>query len=449
MKKILPILLALFAAGSLEPAATALASVQIDFDGSGGGSDALPWGKFDAPGIGGLTGTDDRVWVELRADGPAERTRIATIGMAIESVEGNVVGGVADSELLGLLQNAGIEIIRTIPLSGFGPEDFPENDAAFHNYGEAEAALKGLAAADPDHVQVIEIGKSLEGRAITALRFHGPGEKEKPGIVFFGAHHAREHLSTEVPLGIASWLAENRSRPEIAKLLKERDVYFVPMVNPDGIEYDIASGRYRWQRKNRRQNDDGSFGVDLNRNFDFRWGGRGASSRPGAGTYHGSSPFSEPESRAVRDFLTARPNIRIAVSYHSFSELIMYPWGGASEPISDGRALAAFRTMAQTMAGPTGYRPMQSADLYIATGDTCDWAWAALKVFCFTFELTPKSQWQGGFYPGAGAIDSTVSKNLGSALYLIDLADDPYRAGDGAPAAKLTTDRRNAWDAKL
>ncbi len=117
------------------------------------------------------------------------------------------------------------------------------------------------------------------------------------------------------------------------------------------------------------------------------------------------------------------------MSYHTFSELILYPWGGLREPLSDGRALGAYKAMADTMAGWTGYRPMQSSGLYVATGDTCDWAWDELKMFCFTFELTPKSRWEGGFYPGAGAIATTFKKNVDPALYLIGLADDPYRAG--------------------
>ncbi|TPW19078.1 MAG: cpt [Elusimicrobia bacterium] len=121
-----------------------------------------------------------------------------------------------------------------------------------------------------------------------------------------------------------------------------------------------------------RKNADGSTGVDLNRNYDFRFGGEGASDSPGSDTYHGPSAFSEPESRAVRDFVNALPNLKMMVSYHTFSELILYPWGGVDEPIPDTRALTAFKAMAAKMAQWTGYRPQQSSDLYVATGDTCD-----------------------------------------------------------------------------
>ena len=82
--------------------------------------------------------------------------------------------------------------------------------------------------------------------------------------------------------------------------------------------------------------------------------------------------------------------------------------------------------MAKKMSSWTGYKPQRSSDLYIASGDTCDWVYGALKKFCFTFELTPKNYWQGGFYPGAKVIDRVIKANIKPALYLIKNAIDPY-----------------------
>jgi carboxypeptidase T len=390
----------------------------------------------EVPKTGTLTGFDDRYWVTLEADSVAMRTRAATLGLSVESIEEGTIGGVADSRLMGELEAGGLKIIKRERLSKFGPEDFPEQDGDYHNFSEAQAAISAAAGAAGKLAKTFAIGQSVEGRPITAIRFYADDGKKKPGIAFLGTHHAREHLSTEIPLLLAQWLADNKDRADVSRLLETRDIYIIPMVNPDGVEHDIATGRYRWHRKNMRKNGDGSSGVDLNRNYDYRWGGQGASGSPRSDTYHGPAPFSEPETRAVRDFLTSRPNITTVISYHTFSELILYPWGGSSEPISDDRALAAFKTMANKIGGMTGYRPMQSSELYIATGDTCDWAWAELNMFCFTFELTPKSRWQGGFYPGAGAIAGTFQKNIEPALYLIDLADDPYRAAGAETAAK-------------
>lgn len=105
----------------------------------------------------------------------------------------------------------------------------------------------------------------------------------------------------------------------------------------------------------------------------------------------------------------------------------------------DGPALKAYRAMAGKMAQWTGYKPLQSADLYASSGDTCDWAWAERGVFCFTFELTPRSGSGGGFYPGAAVIAPTVAKNIPPVLYLIGLADDPLRAGLETQTARLKT----------
>ena len=84
--------------------------------------------------------------------------------------------------------------------------------------------------------------------------------------------------------------------------------------------------------------------------------------------------------------------------------------------------------MAETMAKWNGYRPQQSSDLYIASGDTTDWSYGAHGIISFTFELDPATIWEGGFYPGQDFIDPTFRKNLEPCLYLIDMADNPYRS---------------------
>jgi carboxypeptidase T len=388
--------------------------------------------KIEKPALAG----DDRYWVIIEAADKKARQAVANSGVSIEGEGQGQVAGVASPKALQKLKDLGIRVVKQTSLRVVSTEDFPTTDSAYHNYAENEAELKAIAAAAPELASVFSIGQSWQGRSISALRLNtsakGAQASKKPGAVFMGTHHAREHLSTEVPLLIAKWIVENRGRADVKKLLEDRDVYFIPMVNPDGAEYDIAAGKYRWQRKNMRKNSDGSVGVDLNRNYDFRFGGEGTSDEPGDDTYHGPSAFSEPESKAVKAFFEARPNLKTFISYHSFSELVLYPWGGADEPISDQRALKAYKAMAEKMAGWTGYRAQQSSDLYVATGDTCDWSWEKRKVYSFTIELTPASQWAGGFYPGAAAISSAVEKNLQPVLYLIGLSDNPLRAADEA-----------------
>ncbi len=395
------------------------------------------------PDGGGTPLKDPRFWIVLPAADAAARSRIADAGVSIESIERDRVGGVANLGSIRRLQEFGIPILEQTPLEAFrakrpsgGIKRFPPDDQAYRDYAQLQQELASIASESNGAATLFSIGTSVEGRDITGIRFtlararRGLRHRPKPAALFLGTHHAREHLSTEVPLLLARWLSDNRDRPEVRRLLRTREIYIIPLVNPDGAEYDHATGAYAWQRKNMRQNEDGSLGVDLNRNYGYHWGEGGASTDPGSDIYRGPAPFSEPETRAVRDFINSHPNLKVLVSYHTFSELILYPWGYTSEPIEDSKALLAYKAMAQKMAEWTGYTPMQSSDLYVASGDTCDWAWGEKGIFSFTFELTPRSLWDGGFYPGAGVIEPTFQKNLLAALYLIELADDPLRAAE-------------------
>jgi carboxypeptidase T len=377
-------------------------------------------------------GGKTRSWVVIEAADEPARSKAADAGVSIEEVGPDEIAGIASKGAIERLKKAGLSFKVTDLDARFSVLDFPQEDAAFHDYKELTTELTALAGSAPEVASLFSIGTSVQGRAMPAVRLNttakGTEPSDKPGIVFLGTHHAREHLSTEMAFLLAKHLIDNRAKPNIAKLLDTRDIYIIPMVNPDGVEHDIRGGQYHMHRKNMRDVGDGEYGVDLNRNYGFHWGEGGASKDPSDDTYRGPSAFSEPESSAVKAFVEARKNLKVLLSYHTFSELILYPWGHSHSPIDDTRARTAYETMARAMAKMTGYTPKQSSGLYIASGDTTDWSWGVHKIFSFTFELTPKSMWSGGFYPGAKAIASTVAANIPPALYLIDLADDPYRA---------------------
>ncbi|MBI4349772.1 MAG: zinc carboxypeptidase [Elusimicrobia bacterium] len=379
-------------------------------------------GEFPAPPpIGPTVEVDGRLRVTIEAASRKDRSRAAALGLDIEEADAALASGIATPSAVARLRAAGFVVRSQRPLAP-AIKDFPPADRAYHDYARVQARLSSIASAHPDFAALIQLGTSVRGRKLTAIRLTR-GRGRKPGALFVGNHHAREHLSTEVPLLAAQWLADNADQPEVGNLLETRDIYFIPLLNPDGAEHDVETGRYRWHRKNMADNGDGSVGVDLNRNYDDHWGESGSSRWPSDDTYAGPGPFSEPESRALRDFLSARPNIKAMISYHTSGELILYPWSWTEDPLT-GPALSAYRAMGAKMAGWTGYRPQQSSDLYPSSGDTCDWAWAARGVYCFTYELDGP-----GFYPGAAAIAPTVSKNIPAILYLIGLADDPGRAG--------------------
>jgi carboxypeptidase T len=244
-----------------------------------------------------------------------------------------------------------------------------------------------------------------------------------------GGHHAREHISVEMPLMLAQNLVRRYRAGDarIVRMIESREISIIPAVNPDGLEFDIAGDRYKMWRKNRRHNGGSSYGVDLNRNYGFMWGTGGSSSSPNSDTYKGPQPFSEPETRAIRDFVLARNNLTTLLSFHTFSELILYPWGHKYEKIEDEKSFNVHRTMAQQMARWNGYQPQQSSELYIASGDTVDWSFGERGLVSFTFELDPKSIWDGGFYPGQDRIDVVFQKNWEPCLYLIENANNPYQ----------------------
>jgi carboxypeptidase T len=395
-------------------------------------------------------------WVQIAATSVEQRTKLLELGFSIEGIRSDSVWGFASDEVIASAKSAGYRVLgkhsfETGRGGHHGPDalDFIPRDASLHNYGEMVQALQALEAAHPDLAKVSSIGKTVEGRDIWAIQLNSDsaalraGKSGKPGAVFMGAHHAREHLSAEVPLLLAKHLLQNRNDSQVRTLLEQRDIWIIPMINPDGHEYDLAGGSYKLWRKNRRNNGNGTFGVDLNRNYSYRWGTGGASGRTSHETYRGPAPFSEPESSAVRDFLRARTNVKTLLSFHTYSELILYPWGHTNDAINVSRDRQAFEIMAQTMSKWNGYKPQQASGLYIASGDTTDWAYGELGIFAFTFELSPAAGFfledpRDKFYAGAPLLNQVFQANLRPCLYMIQVADNPHQVVRASPTGFLT-----------
>lgn len=372
-------------------------------------------------------------WVQISAKDKFERTKLMEAGFHLDSVDEDVVYVNTDEKGMEKLKSIGFKF-KTFNLPP-SLMDFPSKDSDFHNYDEVQSEIQAIAALDPDIVTISSIGKSVEGRDLTLLTIGTvpPKNVKKPAVFFMGTHHAREHLSTEIPLMLARYLVEKfvAGDADVVQLLTNRTIFVLPLVNPDGAEFDVTGNKYKYWRKNRIANSDGTKGVDLNRNYSFRWGQGGSSDDPSDETYMGPNAFSEPETQAVKNFIDTTDNINVLLTFHSFSKLVLYPWGGDYQPIQETKDAQVFKKMAQTMAGWNKYKPMQASDLYLATGDTCDWAYATHKIFAFTFELDPGSPLDGGFYPGQSFIQPVFQKNLKPALYLIEYADDPYRVLNG------------------
>ncbi len=319
----------------------------------------------------------------------------------------------------------------------------------FHSYRELETDLKALESAYPGTVKLFTIGTSLEGRNIYAVKISDAPDRDEreAGVLFLGCHHAREWISVEVPLLLARYLAENAETDAgVRDLVGRSEIWIIPLVNPDGLEYSIDV--YRYWRKNRRANADGSFGVDLNRNYGFMWGvdDAGSSPSPLSETYRGPSAFSEPETRAVRD-LFLRRDFRAVVSYHSFSQTILYPWGYTDVPTDRNSLL---REIGLEMAGlieavnGRAYACGQSAaSLYLTNGDTTDWTFATSGIPSYTVELPPVDVEHGGFFNAGQEIGGVFRENLPAMLSLARRA--VLAPGGARAAARREKYRRAVW----
>jgi murein tripeptide amidase MpaA len=296
----------------------------------------------------------------------------------------------------------------------------------FHSYFELERDLMELADAYPHLAQVVDLGDSLEQRNIYALRISdnvGMSENEA-SVIFLGCHHAREWISVEVSYLLGKYLVENyNTDAEVRRLVDNCDIWIVPLVNPDGLEYTIHFFRY-W-RKNMRDNRDGTYGVDLNRNYGFNWGWDDLGSSPDSASdvYRGPSPFSEPETQAVRD-LFAQVNFQALVSYHSYSQVILYPWGYTEEASDQEALLSQIGKEMSRLMQPVNerYYPVERAGdgFYLTNGDTTDWSFGVYGIPSYTIELPPQSRLTGEFFNAESDIQPIFNENLQAALYLID-----------------------------
>ena len=373
----------------------------------------------------------------------AARSAVAGTGAAVELVQRSAMVVTATPSEVTRIRRLGHRVTLLGPARAPAPggaEAFPPADSGYHDYAEMSAEVAAVAGAYPALVRRFSIGRSHQGRELWAAKVsdNAGADEAEPEALFTCGQHAREHLTIEMCLYLLDELTSAYgSDSAVTTTVNTREVYLVFNLNPDGSEYDIATGSYRSWRKNRQPNQGSSaVGTDLNRNWGYRWGCCGGSSgNPSSSTYRGPSAFSAPETRAVRDFVASRvvggvQQLRAAIDFHTYSELVLWPYGYTYTNVTTGMnadQYNTFATMGRAMAATNGYTPEQSSDLYIADGILPDWAWGTHRIFAFTFEMYPRSS-PPGFYPPDEVIDRETSRNRAAVLYLLGLADCPYRA---------------------
>jgi Zinc carboxypeptidase len=295
--------------------------------------------------------------------------------------------------------------------------------------------LYEIAKKSPSIVKLEVIGHSLQGREIIALKVTKNARKlpdgARPHVFYMATIHAREWIAAEVGRRLLRHFVDNYGKDaEVTNLVDTRELWFVPIVNPDGYQYTFDVERL-WRKNLRDNNRDGQItvgdGVDSNRNYDEKWNydNEGSSSNFSADDYRGTSAASEPETVAIQNLLK-RLRFRFMVTYHSYGELLLYMWGfQVQTPTADDPIYVA---MSGTDAKPAipGYDPGVGADLYITNGTTDDYAHAKTNTLGWTPELSEGCDGCGFVFPDDEAlIEAEFQKNLPFALDVAKSAPNP------------------------
>lgn len=337
----------------------------------------------------------------------------------------------ADADWAVLQQEERLDRARAMnPARGINPHD-ESWFLAYKQLPQIEAYINNLAAARPDLASVSDVGNTIQGRDIWGITITGPDQPgnaaaDRPVVLWNGCQHAREWISPMTVTYIASRLVgDYDSDPVVKGLVDSVRFVIVPVVNPDGYLYSWSTERY-W-RKNRRAVNLSDFGVDLNRNWGYEWGGSGSSGTPSNDTYRGATPFSEPETQSLRNLaLSYGDDLAAHIDYHSYSQLILWPFGyadGVQTPEPDRTFFDTLATdMSTLIQSQSGvfYNPIQSWELYAAAGAATDWFYGSAAAKSVTIELRPNEFDNDGFNPPASTILPCAQENWTAAKLFAD-----------------------------
>lgn len=394
----------------------------------------------------GATAPEARGVYEIPAKGARQLEELDAAGFDVLAATRDgtlhVAAPRAQENVLRRLGAGRLRVLQT-PAEGDRIADLDANLGAYRTYAEATAVLQGLVAAYPTRAALTSIGMSHESRAIHALKISdnvGTDENE-PEVLLMGCHHARELMSVEMPLQFAEYLLSHYgSDPQVTQLVDTREIWIVPIVNPDGYVYvqnNHVGASTGWWRKNRRNNGNGTFGVDLNRNYGYRWGYDDVGSSPttSSGIYRGPSAFSEPETQAVRQFAAGR-HFTMWLSYHSYSDLLLFPWGYVLDYTADHET---YLRLGEELNAGTGYfvgNPAMGA-IYRTNGGSDDWAYGDTVTKPVVYGFTPEvgSFAEGAFAPAESLIAPFFARLLPMNLMCLELAGNPAQVLGPAPAA--------------
>ena len=330
-----------------------------------------------------------------------------------------------------------------------------------------------LAQRNSDVVKKYVYGKSVLGQDLVAYKVTRNAQSERtgsrPSVLYESTQHAREWIAAETERRLFENVLQNKNQSDgdnVKQLLDTKELWVVPIVNPDGYDYTFTSPATRLWRKNLRDNNnDGAItnvdGVDTNRNWPTKWNYdlEGASGDPVSETFHGAGPASEPEVKTLRNFVRGTIRPVFMIDYHSFAQLILYPEGWQVETPSTDTPLMASLAGDDDKPAVAGFDPDVSAELYTTNGDVTGDLYNAANSLAYTVELDggsgaavggtdgsdPNAYTPGGFVfqDKESDIAAEAGKNFAFAFDLAKSADDPTdfssHLGNTAPDLVPTT----------
>jgi carboxypeptidase T len=347
------------------------------------------------------------------------------------------------SSLLRRIDQQGLPNLSTQSISGF---------ACYRTVEETFTTAQNIVANYPNLASWTDVGNTWQktrnaanGYDMRVLKLtNNSTTGTKPKTFIISAIHAREYATAELATRFAEYLVSNYgSNADVTWMLDHQEVHLMLHANPDGRKR--AEAGVLW-RKNNNTNycSSSTKGADLNRNSSFEWNTGGSSANQCSETYRGPSAASEPETQAIQNYARSIfPDARgpnktdaapastsgLFLTLHSYSQLVLYPWGNTSTLAPNG---AALRTLARKFAFFNNYTPQQSIGLYATSGTTDDYVYGTLGTAAFTFELGTSF-----FQPCADFTNTILQSNLDALLYGVRVSRAPYQLPSGPEAVSV------------
>lgn len=358
--------------------------------------------------------------------------RLLTLGLDIPFIDSEGAEVVAYPEDIGAIEYLGLKYRMIHPdLCRYYQSRYPVGTTmgGYRTFSEVLSFIDSLHLLYPSLVSARDsVGYTWQGRAQWVFKISDNVniDENEPEIFFNALIHAREPQGMEWQLNFARWLCENYGLdPTATDLVNNREIFFMPVVNPDGYEYNRQTnpnGGGMW-RKNRRSSPGA---VDLNRNWGYRWGydNVGSSPDPSSETYRGPSAFSEPETQCLRQFINSR-HFSVILNAHTYGNYYLYPWGFADSVTPDNDIyLAIADSVVALMPDYTSGTPWQL--LYNTNGEANDWQYGEQNEKPLIFAMATESGNQyDGFWPTPSRIPEINAELLPAAILFTQLAENP------------------------